>query len=181
MIIAEERPCVPSSNAECAQPSALWQRGTCLCTSRLWVTITKTKCSLILTGDDTSAWKNRLKTTSIVLYSKNRTNRPETVPSAFKSSHLMQVLLVGEFHDDPHAHAVESQLFSMLLTANGYPETEKHTSHSPPVRHASSNNYLHGMGAPDVMMGLSGAPNLWTALHDGDPALQACTLIFMHA
>lgn len=90
-----------------------------------------------------------------------------------ETSACVQVLLVGEFHDDPHAHVVEAELFNMLLSANGYPTSQHKRSFSASnTTPKNSSKAWAGMQAPDVKMGLTGAPNLWTALHDEDPVLQ---------
>lgn len=63
----------------------------------------------------------------------------------------------------------------MLLTANGYPASPTSTPSITPTNTTSSMSYA-AMCAPDVRMGFTGAPNLWTALHDEDPALQVRTI-----
>lgn len=86
-------------------------------------------------------------------------------------SPCVQVLLFGEYHDDPVAHSAQLALFRCLLQTNGYNTSRCRPSHSSFNRTFSRKSHTNSNpGWHDPRFGFTGSPNLWTALHN-DPHL----------
>eukprot|EP00892_Ulva_mutabilis_P008822 jgi/Ulvmu1/6311/UM029_0018.1 len=84
-----------------------------------------------------------------------------------------EALVVGEYHDDPVAHAVELKLLQQLLQRNGYPASCAQPARSNRLSFGGINRRSSFCPSwHDPRLGYTGSPNLWTALHN-DPHLFA--------